>query len=409
MKKVWFRRPGRDLVATALGLSLMSAAASGPALASTADAPAAGVHAKSNAGAAFTGSDLFLSVAGINAGDAWAVGDYFVSSTGRQFPLIERWTRGNWRLVPSPAVGSAGGYLQSVIELSAKNAWAVGGANGKTLIEHWNGRAWRVVAGSAVGTKGGSAVLSGIAASSATSIWAVGSVSTVHGLVPLIERWNGSKWRTVTSPDPGGLASNDYLTGVAASRSGVWAVGTSAPGNIYHTLVLGLVRGKWRQLHSPNPSGLGNWLGSVSAVGTRVLAAGFGGYDNPVAAEPLVAHRLGLAFKVDTTPNPGGTGAQDELYGVAATSSGGWAVGRGKAQTLTLHEVNGRWHYVASPSWPSPATSILEGVAIAGDATWAVGQYNVDISTTTGLISVSYSLILRWAGTKWIKVPSPNR
>ena len=409
MTKAWFRRPERYVVAAASGLALMSLAAGSLTAASAADAPAARTHGISDARAAFTGSDLLLSVAGINAADAWAVGDYFVSSTSRQLPLIEHWTRGKWRLVPSPAVGSAGGYLQSVIDLSAKNAWAVGGANGKPLIEHWNGRAWRVVAGAALGAKGTSAVLSGIAASSARSVWAVGSVSTAHGLVPLIEHWNGSRWRTVTSPDPGGLAANDYLTGVAASTSGVWAVGASAPGNIYHTLVLGLVRGKWRQLRSPDPSGLGNWLGSVSAVGTRVLAAGFGGYDNPVAAEPLVAHRFGQAFKLDPTPNPGGTGAQDELYGVAATSSGGWAVGRGKAQTLTLHEVNGRWHYVASPSWPSPATSILEGVTVAGDATWAVGQYNVDVSTTTGLISVSYSLILRWAGTKWIKVPSPNR
>jgi hypothetical protein len=409
MKKAWFSRPERYVIAAASGLTIMSLAATGPASASAAGASAAHAHPASKARGAFTGSDLLLSVAGINAGDAWAVGDYFVSRTSRQFPLIERWARGKWRLVPSPAVGAAGGYLQSVIELSAKNAWAVGGANGKALIEHWNGTAWRVVTGAVVGAKGSSAVLTGIAASSARSIWAVGSVNTVHGLVPLIEHWNGSRWRRVPSPDPGGPAANDYLTGVAASRSGVWAVGTSAPGNIYRTLVLGLVRGTWRQLRSPDPSGLGNWLGSVSAIGTRVLAAGFGGYDNPVAAEPLVAHRLGQVFKLDPTPNPGGTGAQDELYGVAATSSGGWAVGRGKAQTLTLHEVNGRWHYVASPSWPSPATSILEGVTIAGDATWAVGQYNVDVSTTTGLISVSYSLILRWAGTKWIKVPSPNR
>ena len=96
---------------------------------------------------------------------------------------------------------------------------------------------------------------------------------------------------------------------------------------------------------------------------------------------------------------------QDELYGVAATSSGGWAVGRSAAQTLVLAERSGHWRRVPSPSWPSPATSILEGVTALGDTTWTVGQYSVDI----GSVSVSYSLILRWKGTRWIQVPSPNR
>lgn len=198
------------------------------------------------------------------------------------------------------------------------------------------------------------------------------------------------------------------LLSVSASPAGVWASGTSAPGNVYRTVVLALIRGRWRVQASPNPSGLGNWLGAISAVGTRVLAAGFGGYDNPVAAQSLVMHRSGSAFRLDKTPARG-LGAQDELYGVAATSSGGWAVGRGTTQTLTLRETNGRWRRVPSPSWPSPATSILEGVTVKGDATWAVGQYSVEVSTTSGPISVSYSLILRWAGSKWIQVRSPNR
>ena len=167
--------------------------------------------------------------------------------------------------------------------------------------------------------------------------------------------------------------------------------------------MLALIHGRWRLQASPNPSGLGNWLGAVSAVGTRVLAAGFGGYDNPAVAQTLIMHRSQSAFRLDRTPARG-VGAQDELYGVAATSSGGWAVGRGTTQTLTLRQAAGHWRRVPSPSWPSPATSILEGVTVRGDATWAVGQYSVDKATTTGLISVSYSLILRWTGVKWIQV-----
>lgn len=110
-------------------------------------------------------------------------------------------------------------------------------------------------------------------------------------------------------------------------------------------------------------------------------------------------------FKPDATPSPGGTLAQDELFGVAAMTGGGWAVGRSAAQTLILHEASGRWRQVPSPSWPSPATSILEGVTTWRASAWAVGQYNV----VSGSVSVSYSLILRWTGTKWVRTPSPNR
>jgi hypothetical protein len=384
--------------------ALLSVGAAAPALG---DEPAP--RAASSARAAFTGSDLLLSVAALSAADAWAVGGYFVGTTGMQLPLIEHWTHGRWRLVRSPAVGgTSGGYLHSVAVLSPKNAWAVGGAGNGALIEHWNGSAWHVVPAGPAGGKNARTALTGVTASSARSVWAVGSVTTARGLLPLIEHWNGTRWRAVRCPDPGGPSASDYLTGVTASTAGVWASGTSAPGNVYRTVVLALVRGRWRVQPSPNPSGLGNWLGAVSAVGTRVLAAGFGGYDNPAVAQALVMHRSGSAFRLDKTPARGAS-AQDELYGVAATSSGGWAVGRGTTQTLTLREAAGRWKRVPSPSWPSPATSILEGVTIKGDATWAVGEHSVEKTTTTGPISVTYSLILRWTGAKWIQIPSPNR
>lgn len=351
----------------------------------------------------FAGSDNLLAVAASGPADAWAVGGYFITGTSgeTELPLIEHWNGRKWRLVKSPAVGSQGGYLHGVAIVSAKNAWAVGAAKGGALIEHWNGTTWRVIAAAPVPGKNPGTTLTAVAAVSAKSVWAVGSRYKGTGIVPLIEHWNGRKWAVVPSPDPNGIAADDYLNGVAATKSGAWAVGSSAPGNIYQTLVLSLTHGKWVKVTSPNPSGLGNWLGAVSAAGTHVLAAGFGGYDNPGIARTLVAHKIGQVFKLDTTANPGPPAKQDELYGVAATPDGGWAVGRATTQTLILREQSGHWHTVASPSWPSPDTSILEGAGTSGHTAWAVGQYNIG--------SVSYSLILRWTGKKWVQVASPNR
>ena len=61
--------------------------------------------------------------------------------------------------------------------------------------------------------------LSGVAATSASNAWAVGSTGSPKAL---ILRWNGTAWKQVPSPAPAG----SRLSGVAAtSASNAWAVG----------------------------------------------------------------------------------------------------------------------------------------------------------------------------------------
>ncbi len=69
-------------------------------------------------------------------------------------------------------------------------------------------------------------VLTGVAATSDSNAWAVGTYS--HGSVgrTLIVRWDGSSWKIVPSPSPGGRPGESVLTGVAASGAcSAWAVG----------------------------------------------------------------------------------------------------------------------------------------------------------------------------------------
>src|SRR5215469_1509873 len=64
-------------------------------------------------------------------------------ATSRSVPHLQC---GGWSIVPSPKVAFA--VLYSVAAISENDAWAVGehGGNGsQTLIEHWNGTDWRVV------------------------------------------------------------------------------------------------------------------------------------------------------------------------------------------------------------------------------------------------------------------------
>src|SRR6266704_1012129 len=56
---------------------------------------------------------------------------------------------GAWSIVTSYNVGSGNNNLNGVAAVSASDVWAVGGynsTNGDGLIKHWNGTRWKVVA-----------------------------------------------------------------------------------------------------------------------------------------------------------------------------------------------------------------------------------------------------------------------
>jgi hypothetical protein len=70
--------------------------------------------------------------------------------------------------------------------------------------------------------------LTGVAARSATDIWAVGFRQDRSGAIPigrtLTEHWNGSAWSVVASPNVG--SNDNLLNAVAAVPGDVWAVGS---------------------------------------------------------------------------------------------------------------------------------------------------------------------------------------
>jgi hypothetical protein len=169
-------------------------------------------------------------VVALSANNAWAVG------RGRNgAALAERWNGSSWSVVavPTPA-GAASSQLSGISALSPSDIWAVGSVTTvvgttvqtRTLVEHWNGTAWSIITSRNATT---SNLLTGVAAISGTNVWAVGYTITTDGTnqpdKTLIEHWNGTSWSLVTSPSP---ASNDTLAGVAArSATDVWAVGSA--------------------------------------------------------------------------------------------------------------------------------------------------------------------------------------
>lgn len=154
--------------------------------------------------------------------DAWAVGRAQFSDFSRH-TLIEHYN-GTWQFVPGPAI--SGSVLNAVSALGPSNVWAVGAGGGGTLVTHWNGKTWTTVPSPNPNVLN---TLRGVAAIANNDIWAVGDAikSTTDGVSAsrtLVEHWNGSSWSIVGSPNVG--AGSNVLTGVAArSASEIWAVG----------------------------------------------------------------------------------------------------------------------------------------------------------------------------------------
>jgi hypothetical protein len=180
------------------------------------------------------------SVAAVSRTDVWAVGDYF-NGTATQ-SLTMHWDDKRWKTVasPDPAGTSNQTILFGVAADSSKRAWAVGkyynGTATETLTLWWNGKRW--VHQSSPNPSTTNNALSGVVAIADRNAWAVGeAVDSSPGGQPLLEHWNGKRWKTVASPDPGTAITPISFNDVASlSRSTLIAVGTSSDGEAGNAL-----------------------------------------------------------------------------------------------------------------------------------------------------------------------------
>jgi hypothetical protein len=197
----------------------------------------------------FTSANL-TGISARSATDIWAVGSFNANqSTSTQARTLAMHFDGTaWTVVPTPTgtTVTVNTELKGVTAVAANDVWSVGQASssiGATIpnplvIQHWNGRVWSTVATPAL-----QGDLTGVAARSATDVWAVGDLVDGSGTIPtdrtLTLHWNGSAWSVVDSPN--GASGDSLLNGVSATPGGgdLWAAGFNllAP-STYRTLVL---------------------------------------------------------------------------------------------------------------------------------------------------------------------------
>ena len=367
---------------------------------------AAAASLTSASASAATSKGLLNAVSAVSARNVWAVG---CSGTchGRD-SLVLHWNGTSWAKVASPDPDAGLDELTGVSAVSASNVWAVGygcstaGCSAfKTLIVHWNGKKWSTVASPDPGAVFN--FLYGVTAVSATNVWAAGSEIPDGSALSdsLVLHWNGTKWSRVHSPTAHGESTTLYGVS-AASATDVWAVGNAcigcgAPGQTADTFTVHWNGTKWSRVDGPGPSTGYNVLFGVKTLGPdNAWAVG----DTPGSSgiEALIGHWNGKDWSQVASANPGSS--FDDLTAVGALSAGDvWAVGDETSggppyDTLTEQRAGGAWTAIASPNGTTTDINFLAGVA-------AISRTDVVAVGWTQTSAGYRVLILKWNGTRW--------
>jgi len=317
-----------------------------------------------------------------------------------------------WTSTSTPNRGTIANELYGAAALSPASAWAVGSwydvnlAAPRTLVQRWNGSAWSTV--SSPNATSFYNELRDVDASSATDAWAVGYAngsSGVNGMPrnPIALHWNGSAWSMVTTPRPG--VQTRELYGVKAlSGTNAWAVGWYyESGFSADVLVLHWNGSAWTQVPATGPGTSGNTLYAIAGVAANDLWA-IGTYTNTGGGggHPLAMHYNGTAWASTPMPDPG-TGVY--LHSVTAISANDvWAVGskNGYSTPVAYHWDGSAWTDVpTAPPGGSGGNNVFYGVSgTAAGQVWAVGYKFAG--------SGPQPLVQRWNGTAFVNETVPN-
>jgi hypothetical protein len=239
---------------------------------------------------------LFTGVSCVEPDNCWAVGG--LPQPEGAHPFAEHWNGSKWTIVQTDVLD---GYFLGVSCPAATSCWATGtrtdasGNSTVSLVEHWNGSAWSVAHTPATGQLHDS--LNSVACTGPSLCWAVGwdgpnaqdtnflpVFPAEAGGKGLAERWDGTSWSIVPSPQSAG---GIYLSSVVCPGvSDCWAVGsiTDSAGFAKSALFEHFDGSSWTSSSLPSLSGAtGDFLRQIDcvsssycvAVGASGLQAGF--------------------------------------------------------------------------------------------------------------------------------------
>ncbi len=295
--------------------------------------------------------------------------------------------------------------IASVACSSDANCWGVGtqtvGSLRQTLIQRWNGTAWSTISSPNQSTTYDNS-LSSVSCASDSLCWAVGSYRISTGMsLPLTLRWNGSSWSRSFAQTVQ-FATQHALTGVGCASTGkCWAVGAAygSGSGLVAFLLQSNNEGDW---YLGNVSDYRHTLGGVACTQSTATPDCFaiGSLNGNIVIEKWQG---GTSPNWVTYPSPD-VGPSSSLRSITCPSASEcWAVGsrslNGQTQPLIERWDGTAWSIVDSPMFESDA--LLAGVGCSSAAQcWAVGNFSQN--------GILRTLIQRWDGTAWTVATSPN-
>jgi hypothetical protein len=295
---------------------------------------------------------------------------------------------------PQPRVtATAHGFLDGVSCFSASNCAAVGQRApaqgiGGTLAERWNGTTWSAVhtpnPGGSAGTR-----LTGVACPGPSTCLAVGwfTDGASGDTLPTAEKWNGTSWSLLSVPDASG-STDARLNGVACTGTGnCFAAGAS----MSHTFIEHWNGSAWSIESSPNPNTDDLLFGVTCPSASRCWAVGF--TTSGTTGGTLAERWNGTNWAVVHTP----ASSDGALDGVSCSSTSDCVAAGSGGNMFAIAQVwNGTAWANALPAKPSGASiTVLKSVSCpaGGSACESVGAKEIS--------SGERALAERWNGSAW--------
>jgi hypothetical protein len=333
-------------------------------------------------------------------------------------PLVERWNGTEWSLdsVPVPA-STTHAWLTSIACPSPTLCLATGNAAtassepdvADSFVDRWDGTSWSLTT-TAVPVGGTGVALKAISCVDATDCFAVGSYATsafpVH---TLSERWNGTAWAVVASPNPFASGSASLVDVACSTATSCIAIGAYSPNGArsFSEHWNGL---SWSLLATATPpippTPDGSSLQSVSCTSSTDCFAAGRYSSEEVTSLPWLQHFDGANWTNATTPN----------LGIPVTAAGGGLAAVSCATTAACLAVGS--YQVIGDFDPIALVDRFDGTkwSMTGPPAGAQSQLAAtDCPSATLCFAVgnsvsrnTNSLVARWNGTTWIAVPTPN-
>jgi hypothetical protein len=279
-----------------------------------------------------------------------------------------------------------------------------------TLAERWDGSTWTIV--STPNPAAPTVQLNAVSCAAADSCMTVGYFVSGSIVQSLAERWDGTSWTIVDTPRPPSSFWAELLGVSCVASSDCTAVGGFIKNGINsqeQPLAEHWNGSSWQLQHTPKPTAEnGSGLTSVSCAASTACEASGDYTVGDVVQEVFAMEWDGTRWTGQRQPNPNG-GQNSEVFVSCSNAAGCTGVGTWVDLGGHTRGLAERWNGAA---WTRQGTSdpsgsqftVFSGVSCPTDTICAaVGDWS---SNTNGF--PSSTLAEHWNGTGWVVQSTPN-